>query len=161
MNQKILRLKAVQDCTGLSRFSIYAMLKAGKFPQSVMLGLRSVGWFDADIQGWINSHQATQGGFVMNNEPSKSTATERTRIVDYLKNNRRLTTLDTREKLGIMNPAQRISELIKKGAPIRKDYTMQTDSTGARHRVRVYIWLGDNSAQGDFFGYQFSYNYPH
>ena len=97
----------------------------------------------------------------MNNEPSKSTATERTRIVDYLKNNRRLTTLDTREKLGIMNPAQRISELIKKGAPIRKDYTMQTDSTGARHRVRVYIWLGDNSAQGDFFGYQFSYNYPH
>ena len=92
----------------------------------------------------------------MNNEPPKSKATERTRIVEYLKNNHKLTTIDSRERLGIMNPAQRVSELIKKGAPIGKDYTMQTDSTGARHRVRVYIWLGELSAQGDFFGYQFS-----
>ena len=92
----------------------------------------------------------------MNNEPPKSKATERTRIVDGLKKNQKLTTIDSREKLGIMNPAQRISELIKKGAPIGKDYTMQADSTGARHRVRVYIWLGDNSDQGDFFGGQFN-----
>ena len=94
----------------------------------------------------------------MNNEPPKSKSTERTRIVEYLKNNHKLTTLDAREKLGIMNPAQRISELIKKGAQIGKDYTIQTDSTGARHRVRVYIWLGENAAQADFFGGQFSDN---
>ena len=156
MNQKILRLRAVQDWTALSRSTIYAMMKNGTFPQSVKLGLRSVGWYETEISNCINSHQAKQGGFVMNNEPSKSTATERTRIVDYLKKNHKLTTIDSREKLGIMNPAQRISELIKKGAPIGKDYTMQTDSTGARHRVRVYIWLGELSAQGDFFGYQFS-----
>ena len=161
MNQKILRLRAVQDWTGLSRSTIYAMLKTGNFPQSVKLGLRSVGWFEADIQDWINSHQATQGSFVMNNGSPKSKATERTRILDFIRCNPRLDTIYSREKLGIMNPAQRISELIKKGAPIGKDYTMQTDSTGARHRVRVYIWLGELSAQGDFFGYQFSYKYPH
>ena len=156
MNQKILRLKAIQDWTGLSRSTIYAMLKTGNFPQSVKWGLRSAGWYETEISNWINSHQATQGGFVLNNEPSKSKATERTRIVDHLRKYHKLTTIDSREWLGIMNPTQRISELIKKGAPIGKDYTMQTDSTGARHRVRVYIWMGDNSAQGDFFGGQFN-----
>jgi prophage regulatory protein len=60
MNQKILRLKTVQDWTGLSRSTIYAMLKAGNFPKSVKLGLRSVGWFEADIQSWINSRQASK-----------------------------------------------------------------------------------------------------
>ena len=35
MKQKILRLKAVQEYTGLSRSTIYAMLKLGKFPESV------------------------------------------------------------------------------------------------------------------------------
>ena len=43
MKQKILRLKAVQkEYTGLSRSTIYAMLKLGKFPESVKLGERSV-----------------------------------------------------------------------------------------------------------------------
>ena len=60
MNQKILRLKVVQDFTGLSRSTIYAMLKNGNFPQSVKLGLRSVGWYEADIQGWIASRQASK-----------------------------------------------------------------------------------------------------
>ncbi len=60
MNQKILRLNAVKDCTGLGRSTIYAMLKAGNFPQSVKLGLRSVGWYEADIQGWISSRQASK-----------------------------------------------------------------------------------------------------
>lgn len=60
MNQKILRLKAVQDWTGLSRSAIYAMLKDGKFPQSVKLSERSVGWYEADIQGWIASRQASK-----------------------------------------------------------------------------------------------------
>lgn len=60
MNQKILRLRAVQDWTGLGRSTIYAMLKTGNFPQSVKLGLRSVGWFEADIQSWIASRQASK-----------------------------------------------------------------------------------------------------
>ena len=61
MNQKILRLRAVQDWTALSRSTIYAMMKNGTFPQSVSLGERSVGWLEADIQSWINSRQASKG----------------------------------------------------------------------------------------------------
>jgi prophage regulatory protein len=61
MYHKILRLKAVKDSTGLSRSTIYAMLKAGTFPQSVKLGLRSVGWYESDIQDWIASRHASKG----------------------------------------------------------------------------------------------------
>lgn len=86
------------------------------------------------------------------NSTTKNKETARIRIVEYLAANLRLTTIDSRESLGIMNPAQRISELRKKGAPIDRDWTWQADQTGALHRVRVYIWRGENAAQGELFG---------
>lgn len=92
----------------------------------------------------------------MSCEAAKLKATERTRIVEYLKLNLRLTTINARENLSIMNPAQRISELKKNGAPIARDYVYQSDSRVAVHRVAVYIWTGENSAQADFFGGQFN-----
>ncbi len=57
-NHKILRLRAVKDCTGLSRSTIYAMMKNGTFPQNFSLGARSVGWTSASIQTWIDSRIA-------------------------------------------------------------------------------------------------------
>jgi len=53
--QKILRLRAVKDWTGLSRSTIYAMMKNRTFPNNIQLGLRSVGWLESDIQSWIES----------------------------------------------------------------------------------------------------------
>ncbi len=55
MNQKILRLSAVKDWTGLSRSTIYAMMKSHTFPQNIQIGMRSVGWLESDIQAWIDS----------------------------------------------------------------------------------------------------------
>lgn len=55
MKNKMLRLRAVQDWTGLSRSTIYAMIKRGDFPNNILLGARSVGWLEADIQTWIDS----------------------------------------------------------------------------------------------------------
>ena len=52
---KILRLSAAKDRTGLSRSTIYAMMKNGTFPKNILLGARSVGWLEADIQAWIDS----------------------------------------------------------------------------------------------------------
>lgn len=57
MTNKILKLRAVQDWTGLSRASIYAYIKAGTFPKQVKLSERSVGWRETDIQSWIDSRQ--------------------------------------------------------------------------------------------------------
>ena len=53
--KKILRLRAAKDWTGLSRSTIYAMMKNGTFPKSLSLGARAIGWLESDIQAWIDS----------------------------------------------------------------------------------------------------------
>lgn len=42
----------------LSRSTIYALMAAGKFPRSIPLGERSIGWLESDIQDWIDSRIA-------------------------------------------------------------------------------------------------------
>ncbi len=49
----ILRLKSVMSRTGLSRSTIYALLKEGKFPKRLRLSLRTVGWLEHEIEAWI------------------------------------------------------------------------------------------------------------
>ena len=50
---KIIRLKDITEMTGLKRSSIYALMKEERFPQSVSLGSRSVGWVLSEINDWI------------------------------------------------------------------------------------------------------------
>lgn len=52
---KVLRLPAVLSKTGLGRSSIYARLSTGDFPAPIKLGVRSIGWNEADIDEWITS----------------------------------------------------------------------------------------------------------
>ena len=53
MSNKINRLPAVIDKTGLSRSSIYLRMSKGEFPQSISLGDRAIGWLEADIEQWL------------------------------------------------------------------------------------------------------------
>lgn len=55
MLNKILRLRTIKEWTGLSRSTIYLMMKTGSFPKSISLGARSVGWLETDIQAWVDS----------------------------------------------------------------------------------------------------------
>lgn len=50
---KILRLKQVMEKTGLSRSTIYAYISDGFFPKQIILGIRSVGWIEDDIEQWL------------------------------------------------------------------------------------------------------------
>ncbi|MFA6280576.1 MAG: AlpA family transcriptional regulator [Bdellovibrionales bacterium] len=52
---KIIRLPKVKELTGLSRSSIYAMIKGRQFPRQVEISTRSVGWIEGDVQSWIAS----------------------------------------------------------------------------------------------------------
>lgn len=54
----ILRLPAVKKKIGLSRSSIYAGVARGTFPGPINLGQRAVGWLEAEIDSWIESHIA-------------------------------------------------------------------------------------------------------
>ncbi len=49
----ILRIKQVQEETGLSRSSIYRGVQAGTFPSPISLGLRAVGWRRGCIDVWL------------------------------------------------------------------------------------------------------------
>jgi prophage regulatory protein len=54
-NTQLLRRKQVQALTGLARSTIYEKMAAGQFPQPVRIGIRSVAWVAAEIDGWIAS----------------------------------------------------------------------------------------------------------
>ncbi|MDG2272480.1 MAG: AlpA family transcriptional regulator [Halioglobus sp.] len=54
MSHTILRRPSVESRTGLSRSSIYRMIREGKFPPPVRLGKRSVGWDSVAVQAWID-----------------------------------------------------------------------------------------------------------
>lgn len=58
MPDKIFRRPAVQDLTGLSRSTLYAMIADGRFPAPVKLGTRAVGWREADLNEWLASREA-------------------------------------------------------------------------------------------------------
>lgn len=53
MSEKILRLRAVMEKTGLSRSAVYALIADGDFPRQVLLGKRSVGWIEAEVSDWL------------------------------------------------------------------------------------------------------------
>ena len=52
---KILRRRAVEEVTGLSRSTLYAMMADGWFPRPVKLGKRAVGWHETEVMNWLQS----------------------------------------------------------------------------------------------------------
>ena len=51
--RRILRLPEVQSRTGFKRAHIYTLMKEGKFPKAVRLGIRAIGWESTEIDQWI------------------------------------------------------------------------------------------------------------
>ena len=49
----IIRRKAVEARTGLSRSTIYQRVKDGTFPPPISLGSKAVGWLQSEIEDWI------------------------------------------------------------------------------------------------------------
>lgn len=55
MSKKIIRLPQVIEKVGLSRSSIYLLLKKNRFPASIQIGERSMGFLESDIDQWLDS----------------------------------------------------------------------------------------------------------
>lgn len=54
---KLLRRPAVEELTGLSRATIYAMMASGDFPRPLRIGAQAVAWRASDIAAWIESRE--------------------------------------------------------------------------------------------------------
>ena len=57
----LLRRKEVERIVGLSRASIYRLIKINTFPRPVALGSGSVRWKQSDIATWLLSLTKTGG----------------------------------------------------------------------------------------------------
>ena len=53
MKNRVIRLPDVIKQTGLSRSTIYDYIKTGMFPKQIKLGIRAVGWYEDDIEKWL------------------------------------------------------------------------------------------------------------
>ncbi|OAI94851.1 helix-turn-helix transcriptional regulator [Pseudomonas putida] len=53
-DNRLLRRSEVERITGLKRSQLYNLIKKGKFPRQVHLGIRAVGWSSAEIAEWVN-----------------------------------------------------------------------------------------------------------
>lgn len=49
---KFMKLPDVIERTGLSRSTIYLLMKKGDFPAQIKLGGKSVAWLEDDIRQW-------------------------------------------------------------------------------------------------------------
>jgi len=51
--ERILRLNAVLDRTGLSRATLYRKVEAGTFPRQLRIATRCTGWRESEINEWL------------------------------------------------------------------------------------------------------------
>ncbi len=52
--KKFIRINTVKAKTGLSRTSIYTLMKRGEFPASISLGPRCVAWLETAVNSWMD-----------------------------------------------------------------------------------------------------------
>lgn len=51
---KLVDMRAVCSLTGLSRGTIYILVKDGHFPPPVRIGKRRIAWRETDISCWLD-----------------------------------------------------------------------------------------------------------
>ena len=57
-SRRILRLQNVELLTGFKRAHIYSLINQGRFPRSVRLGPRAVGWDSLAVEKWVEERIA-------------------------------------------------------------------------------------------------------
>ena len=56
--RRIIRREEVSRRTGLPKSSLYALMSKDMFPERVRLGPRAVGWYEDDVDHWIDTRES-------------------------------------------------------------------------------------------------------
>ena len=56
--EKFLRIKQVQDFSGLSRSQIYALVAKGEFPRQIKLSEKASAWLLSELETWMSERIA-------------------------------------------------------------------------------------------------------
>ena len=54
---RIMRMKELTTLVGLSRPTLYEMMRDGIFPRPIQLGRRAVGWRESVINDWLQARK--------------------------------------------------------------------------------------------------------
>jgi len=73
---------------------------------------------------------------------SKKSTNQRTKVLNYLREHKRASTLELRRDLGVMSPAPRVQELREMGFNIVTHSRWQRDEQGRPHKQGVYVLFG-------------------
>lgn len=52
-DRRILRRAEVEQKTGFKRAHLYTLMREGRFPKALRLGIRAVGWDSQEVDAWI------------------------------------------------------------------------------------------------------------
>ena len=61
MSDKLLRREDVEARTGLSRSSIYRLMRLGKFPEPLKIGENAVRWPESELSAWLADRPRATG----------------------------------------------------------------------------------------------------
>ncbi len=57
MNQLVYRIGDLQRVIGLSKWTVYKLMKTGDFPHPIQLTSKAVGWRASDVERWVTDRQ--------------------------------------------------------------------------------------------------------
>ena len=55
MPESFIRLKKVEDRTGLKKSMIYDLMSRQEFPENIKIGERAVAWIESEVDKWIQN----------------------------------------------------------------------------------------------------------
>ena len=61
MTDKLLTVQQVAEITTLKRSNIYRLMRAGRFPQAITVGDKSVRWWESKILDYLKSRPDATG----------------------------------------------------------------------------------------------------
>jgi len=60
--RRLIRCNEVVDRTGLSRATVYRLVRSGEFPSPIPLTRSTAAWIESEVQDWIDERIAAARG---------------------------------------------------------------------------------------------------
>ena len=61
MTTKLLTRQQIEEITGLTRSTIYRLMRSGQFPEPIRIGPRAIRWPQSEIESWIADRPRATG----------------------------------------------------------------------------------------------------
>lgn len=58
MNRRLIRIDTLTHMVGLSKSTIYNLIRSNQFPPPIKIGDRAVAWSESEVNDWISNKLA-------------------------------------------------------------------------------------------------------